>query len=401
MIRHLELVNYRSHEHTSFSLEPLTVFIGPVAGGKSNIFRGLVLLQNAMTRSPSELFGPGPFSIWAQRHRGEANVAAPIGFRVRVDGLGPQFQGEEAGYSLFVNEGPEGPFIAEERLDRYRPQSDLPDQTIFWRRVRRDSYGEFGTFDASDRSIVGSVRHRKDDPSPNIRFASAMADQLSLIGYFHLEIGSLTRPSTNPQASRIGYRGEDLPAALALLRDNPDTSVMYERIVKQMRDLLPDLDAILLVPVEPERLGLGFQHRDFRGHLTPLEESDGTLYTLGLLALVHQPSLPLVLAIEEPETGLHPRRLRWVLDKLAALAQGQADTHPVQVLISTHSPYILDYFYETPEAVRVVNRIRGKTTVLCLLDAVGKYGITRDQLREAPLGEQWYAGLFEDTAACG
>ncbi len=52
MIKHLELMNYRSHEQTSFDLAPMTVFIGPVGGGKSNIFRGLTLLQNAMNRSP-------------------------------------------------------------------------------------------------------------------------------------------------------------------------------------------------------------------------------------------------------------------------------------------------------------------------------------------------------------
>ena len=68
------------------------------------------------------------------------------------------------------------------------------------------------------------------------------------------------------------------------------------------------------------------------------ELSDGTLRFLMLLAILANPEPAALIAIDEPETGLHPGMLQIV----AELAE-QAATKS-QVLLSTHSPEFLDAF---------------------------------------------------------
>ncbi len=407
MIRHLELSNYRSHEHTSFDLEPLTVFIGPVAGGKSNIFRGLQVLRLLVRgKAPEEAFGyPAYFA--SHRHRGERSANAPIGFKVCVDQLGEGFPEDEAAYSVWVNEGAEGEVIAEERLERFRPQSGEPGQVIFARKLRTDLYGEFGEFGARDQTILGAARRMEKPDSEDVRFAAAVASQLLSFGYHHLDAYSLREPGSMPrepgQSVRMSWAGRNLTSALAAWRDDPEAEQVYRDLEDRLKDVVPDLERFVLAPTSrtDHDTQLEFVHRGFIGRLAAIDESDGTLYTLGLLAVIHQPDQPAILAIEEPETGLHPGRLRWLVDELWDLAHGRIGAHPVQVLVSTHSPYLLDLFHDLPEVVRVVTREEGRTAVVPLLEAVGKYGITREQLREAPLGDQWYAGLFEGARACG
>ena len=64
--------------------------------------------------------------------------------------------------------------------------------------------------------------------------------------------------------------------------------------------------------------------------------SDGTLRALGLLTAVYQSSAPSLIAIEEPEATIHPGALGAILDIL------RAATQKMQVVVTTHSPELLD-----------------------------------------------------------
>ena len=80
---------------------------------------------------------------------------------------------------------------------------------------------------------------------------------------------------------------------------------------------------------------------------------------LALLVLAFAPDRPTVLCIEEIERGIHPRLLRDVRDLLYRLSfpEDSGDTAPaVQVITTTHSPYILDLFANTPEDVILATR---------------------------------------------
>jgi predicted ATPase len=92
-----------------------------------------------------------------------------------------------------------------------------------------------------------------------------------------------------------------------------------------------------------------FRTRD--GQLLPSENvSDGAMLFLAFLAVTHQPDPPKVLMVEEPENGVHHARLRDIVDALRKLVE----TREVQVLLTTHSPYLLDLV--PAEQVRVFHK---------------------------------------------
>ena len=89
--------------------------------------------------------------------------------------------------------------------------------------------------------------------------------------------------------------------------------------------------------------------------------SDGTLRAFACIMAVFQTvkpyGAPSLVAIEEPETALHPAAMR------ALVAAFDEATALTQILITTHSPDLLDAEEVNPENVRVVQLINGKTVI--------------------------------------
>jgi predicted ATPase len=98
--------------------------------------------------------------------------------------------------------------------------------------------------------------------------------------------------------------------------------------------------------------------------------SDGTLRAIGLLAAVYQRPPPSVLVIEEPEATIHPGALGAILDLLR-----HASRH-MQVIVTTHSPEVLDADWLRDENLRIVTWEEGATRILPLAEG------TREALRE-------------------
>ena len=66
--------------------------------------------------------------------------------------------------------------------------------------------------------------------------------------------------------------------------------------------------------------------------------STGTLRILALLAILRHPNPPPVIVIEEVENGLDPRTLNLLVDEIRRVVEGGT----TQVILTTHSPYLLD-----------------------------------------------------------
>jgi predicted ATPase len=116
------------------------------------------------------------------------------------------------------------------------------------------------------------------------------------------------------------------------------------------------------------------------------------MLTLGMLCIVHSPKKPAVLCLEEPEDGLHPRRLRWLFDHLLQLAYPPAGQQAVQVILTTHSPYLVSLFSDMPESVLIAQQQGGRSKVTPL-------SILRDRLHindsTSAIGHEWATGLYE------
>jgi AAA15 family ATPase/GTPase len=82
------------------------------------------------------------------------------------------------------------------------------------------------------------------------------------------------------------------------------------------------------------------------------ELSEGTLYFLAFLCIIHQPNPPKLLLLEEPEKGIHPRRIHEVMNFIFRLA----DEKDIQIILTTHNENVLNGFTSMPEAVFVFNK---------------------------------------------
>lgn len=102
--------------------------------------------------------------------------------------------------------------------------------------------------------------------------------------------------------------------------------------------------------------------------------SDGTLRALGLLLAVYQHPTPSLIVIEEPEATIHPGALGAVLDLL------QHASKKMQVVVTTHSPEILDAKWIQDKHLRIVSWEEGATRISSLSDA------SREALRSHLMG---------------
>ncbi len=121
--------------------------------------------------------------------------------------------------------------------------------------------------------------------------------------------------------------------------------------------------------------------------------SQGTLYALVLCCLAHEPAPAPIICIEELDRGLHPRLLRQVRDLVYRLSYprdfGLGRT-PVQIIATTHSPYLLDLFREHPEEVVIAEKRGREASFFRLVDRSDLALL----LEEGSLGDIWFAGLL-------
>lgn len=393
MITRIRFLNFRSHADTVLSLQPMSLFIGPVAAGKSNAFKGMLLIQNSVHRSLIELFPPGlgEFHWVRSRWAGETD---PIGFEVDLEKI-PTFPNVRARYTLKIADSPAGLYVLEETLRKQ--VGDETEQWVFRRRNRPQTMGEYGEVDPYEPTLLNRVWQqdpRVDRFAPGPRLVKEVARSLSSFGYFHLEASALKSLGTGQARDRIGYNGEWLPDFIAWTKSYSENVGVYESLLMQMREILPELDAIIVTQVKTEEQGIAMSFRGHRGYISALDFSDGTLFTLGLLCIMHGPKRPAVLCVEEPETGLHPRRLRWLFDHLMGVAYPPEGQSPTQVVLSTHSPYLVDFFSNMQECVQVFEQSEGRT-LISPLTTLQKDKLHLSPETDEPIGHLWATGLYE------
>lgn len=94
------------------------------------------------------------------------------------------------------------------------------------------------------------------------------------------------------------------------------------------------------------------------GFSTPATRlSDGMLRWLALMTILLNPDPAPVTCIDEPELGLHPD----VIPALADLLREASSR--TQLIVTTHSPILVDAFSNDPESVCVAEKIKGSTVI--------------------------------------
>ncbi|MEW6282956.1 MAG: AAA family ATPase, partial [Candidatus Eremiobacterota bacterium] len=166
---------------------------------------------------------------------------------------------------------------------------------------------------------------------------------------YRLQAERLRSPSAPGSEPALASDGSGLPVLLQTMAGDPEQHAAFERLNEALGSILP---AVRRVGVKPHDNQLRVAFNVAYGHQTITVDasraSDGLLLALAFLVLSHGPGAPL-LCLEEPENGVHPRRLGEIVGLLRKAAGPQR-----RLLMTTHSPYLLDAL--EPGEVQVVTR---------------------------------------------
>jgi predicted ATPase len=121
--------------------------------------------------------------------------------------------------------------------------------------------------------------------------------------------------------------------------------------------------------------------------------SDGVLLVFAYLLMSFGEAPSPVLLIEEPETGIHPGLISQVVESLRKLAHGELGERPVQVIVATQSPILLNYV--EPAEIRVLHRGDDGATHVTPFDSAPRLA---ELLEYQSPGEIW-VNLGEDYLA--
>lgn len=179
--------------------------------------------------------------------------------------------------------------------------------------------------------------------------------------YFKTSARSLQDPAkADDESPSINDDGSNLAWALSyLMTAEPER---FGRIVEALREVVPVVKRIRSRPTkltqfEKRTITINKQDRTFDEErevmgqelifdmasgsgLPAAAVSEGTLVTLAILTLVHGSDADLIM-LDDVELGLHPKAQRDLIRQLRRIQE----THPkLQILVSTHSPYVVDEF---------------------------------------------------------
>lgn len=213
---------------------------------------------------------------------------------------------------------------------------------------------------------------------------------------FSLDPAAIAAQTQIKPAPLLAENGGELAAVLENLRDqHPER---FDELAAELRRWLPDFDNLLFQTPQPGFKSISLRTQVGRHPIAATELSHGTLFALALLTIAYLPSPPEIIAIEEPDRGIHPRLLREVRDALYRLAYPGnmgVDRKPVQVIATTHSPYLVDLFSDHPEEVVLAQKEGLHATLTRLTDQPNWEEI----LRDAQLGDLWYSGVLGGVPA--
>jgi predicted ATPase len=183
------------------------------------------------------------------------------------------------------------------------------------------------------------------------------SDELRSFRLFSFDSDKIRIPTQLSTNVGLASDGGNLAGILDQLRDTEPER--FESLNIELGKWFPEYDRILFeVPTDGYR---AFLLRTKIGqHKIKAEDlSDGTRLALAYLTIAYLPNPPKIVCFEEPERGIHPRLLRNIQEamyRLAFPANYGENREPIQVVATTHSPYLLDLYKDNPEEIVIANK---------------------------------------------
>ena len=348
-ITRVVLKNYKSIAACDVQLQPLTFLVGRNGSGKSNFLDALRFVADALNSSLGHAIRDrGGINDVRRRSRGHPNH-----FSIRFAFALPK--GATGHYGFSIGSRPRGGYEVQNEVCLFQKQ---------YFSVDKDS-----VVTTSVKAAPAAVKDRlylvNASGLPEFR---PVYDALSRMGFYSLNPDSI-RDLQDPNPGDVLLRdGSNLTSVLAQL-----PPPVKKHVEEYLAVVVPGVHAVDVKGFGPKET-LEFR-QDVAGDKYPWRflannMSDGTLRVLGILIALFQENhdtqkrVPLV-GIEEPEIALHPAAAGVLLDGLRDAA------HKTQVIVTSHSPDLLDNKDLDVDSILAVEAQNG-TTAIAGVDDVGR-----------------------------
>ncbi|WP_295581335.1 AAA family ATPase [uncultured Lamprocystis sp.] len=384
MLNRIRIKGYKSLRDVEVRLQPLSVLLGPNAAGKSNFLDALQLLSKIVScRTLKDAFEPPyrgkpleSFSFGADGLKGLL-AQDSLSFAIEVDftlsdavvetvNRGVRELKSAIDPKAEPSDDEPAPSVIQERNLRYRiaiemlPRSGIlrvsdeylaaldqngePSGTCEPYLFRHDDRLQLrleGQESPSYRELYldHSILSFPNYPAHHPHMVAARMELGSWL-FFYFEPRERMR-AANPvkEVRHIGLMGEELPAYLNTLRALEPRQ--FAAVEKALKTILPQIDGIDVGVSDLGEVELRLREN---GILVPARVlSEGTLRILGMLALTGAREPPALIGFEEPENGIHPRRIQLI----AELLKTRAAIGNTQYIVTTHSPILPDLMADT------------------------------------------------------
>lgn len=343
-IRRVYIENYKSIGKCAVILDPLTILVGPNGSGKSNFIDAIAFVQEALSGSIEGAFKQRA-GIGAVRRLSGGH---PTHIGIRLEMLLDRERWADYSFHIASREG-QRYSVARERC-----------------RVGTIMGPEF-QFEIKEGVFVREIPGIKPKMASDrlALFAASATDEFRPIYDF---LTAMRFYSIAPARIR---ELQEPDAGDYLKKEGENAAAILKRIIQEKRGNDYERLCRLL-----SRVVRGIKHVEYRaiGNKETLKfkqdvglkspwtfdawnMSDGTLRVLGILLAVFQPATHTVIGIEEPEATVHPAASEVLVDVLRFAANER------QIILSTHSPDILDQESLTDAQIRAVHMEKGTTTV--------------------------------------
>lgn len=406
MLTRIEIDGFKTFDGFALDLGPLVAIAGTNASGKSNLFDVIRLLSRlaefdlrtavtGLRGEPQEIFrrhwpderahrldlavevllAPSIRDPWGtEHHLKQTRVRYELVIEERNDPSGnPRlFVAHEqavpirAGEDLWSRQQQVAPAFKRAHLSykRHAPfletTEDDEGRPVF--RIGQDgSAGRKRPATAAEATVLSSVT------SAEFVHLYALREELRSWRMLQLDPAALREPSSFQAPDRLEPSGGNLASVLARMRSETADEVHPEGVLgdisADLAAIIPGLQAMeLRQDAATEQWQVWFLSRD-EAPFSARVASDGTLRMLGLFTVLNDPTHGGVTCFEEPENGVHPARLRTLIDYLRELvidptSDIDAPETLTQLLVTTHSPVVVaalaageGYYFDTTTLV--------------------------------------------------
>ncbi len=371
MIESVFFQNFKLLRRIECVLNPFTVIVGPNASGKTSLLNGIYSLsQLARKHTPDDIETVFHGHRWFDMvHSGDTDVPMILSCKTNGDEL--EFKASKS-------------------------QS-----------IERQPMGDSGWYAGVTGCSIG------DNCSSNepLRDRNKAALAIASLAFFHFEASELAKPSySRHETPRVEYSGYGLATVIAQMKlsdeeDFDSLKAMISRIIPQLVNIRIVKRRIStyrkeVVTIRNQNITTKSPQIEMRDTLIfdfinrkgiPAEDlSEGTLLALGLLTVLHSPTRPRVILLDDIDKGLHPKAQKHLIEMLREILDKQRD---LQIIATSHSPYFLDFL--NFKEVRLMTTGDDGFSICGRLEEHPKFEKWKDELAPGEMwslfGEKWMA----------